>query len=278
MDVSRSMCSTDVLPNRITVAQNAARQFVKNQPGGVRIGLVVFAGIAGLVVPPTTDHSKLVDAINKLQTSRGTAIGMAILASIDAIAEHNSAVAPTGVVDNGDEGAPPANTEPDPNSVTAPTGPFQPDTIVVLTDGANTLGVPPLVAAQQAADRHIRVYTIGFGTTNPAPGVCTAGQVGRDVPGNAPFDVGGAGPGFGGGGNRRFLEIDEPTLQTVAKMTGGQYFRAQDADQLDKIFGGLPTEVVTQHRREELTVWFVLVGGLLAAAAIGLSMAWNRVT
>src|SRR6185312_3108696 len=143
--------------------------------------------------------------------------------------------------------------------------------------GANTLGVPPLVAAQQAADRHIRVYTIGFGTTNPAPAVCNAGQIGRDVPGDVPFDVGG-GPGFGGPGGRRFLDIDEPTLQTVAKMTGGEYFRAQDAAQLDKVFGDLPTEVVTQHRREELTVWFVLVGAILAAAAIGLSLAWNRVT
>src|SRR6185312_3281644 len=96
MDVSRSMCSTDVEPNRIAVAQDAARQFVDDQPGGVRIGLVAFAGIAGLVVPPTTDHGKLISAIDDLQTSRGTAIGMAILAAIDAIAEHNSSVAPTG--------------------------------------------------------------------------------------------------------------------------------------------------------------------------------------
>src|SRR5262249_7111226 len=157
----------------------------------------------------------------------------AILASIDAIAEHNSAVAPTGVaLDSGVDGPATDSTEPDPDSVPVPTGPFQPDTIVVLTDGANTLGVPPLVAAQQAADRHVRVYTIGFGTTQPAPGVCNIDQVGRDVPGDAPFDVGGGGGGgFGGPGGRRFLDIDEPTLQTVAKMTGGEYFRAEDAEQ-----------------------------------------------
>ena len=285
MDVSRSMCSTDVAPNRIVVAQKAASAFVKSQPEGTRIGLVAFAGIAGLVVPPTTDQGKLVKAIDGLSTSRGTAIGMAILASIDAIAEHNPDVAPTGVDlgngnGNGVPSDPGAGDAPvDPDSIPEPTGPFQPDTIVVLTDGANTLGVEPLVAAAQAASRHIRVYTIGFGTTNPAPVVCNPGQIGRDIPSDAPIDVGGD-PGFGGGGGggggRRFLQIDEPTLQAVAKMTGGEYFRAADADQLDSVFGDLPREVVTQHRQEEITVWFVLVGALLAAAAIGLSMAWNR--
>src|SRR4051794_36263320 len=307
MDVSRSMCSTDVDPNRITVAQDAAREFVRNQPGGVRIGLVAFAGIAGLIVPPTSSHDKVLKAIDDLQTSRGTAIGMAILASIDAIAEHNPSVAPTGVDLGTVEGEPTTDSSPDPSSLPPPTGPFEADTIIVLTDGANTLGVPPLVAAQQAADRHVRVYTIGFGTTDPAPGVCNIDQVGRDLPGNVPFDVGGGGPGrgrrvlrppqaapprgralpgnvpfdVGGGGpgrGRRFLDLDEPTLQGVATMTGGQYFRAQDADELDQAFTDLPSEVVTQHEREELTVWFILVGGLLAAAALGLSLVWNRVT
>ena len=59
MDVSRSMCSTDVDPNRLVVAQDAARTFVEDQPDGTRIGLVAFAGIAGLVVPPTTDLDRL---------------------------------------------------------------------------------------------------------------------------------------------------------------------------------------------------------------------------
>ncbi len=280
MDVSRSMCSTDVKPNRIAVAQDAARTFVKSQPDGTRIGLVAFAGIAGLVVPPTTDQGKLVKAIDGLTTSRGTAIGMAILASIDAIAEHNPNVAPTGVdLGSGDATGPTDGTPVDVDSIPEATGPFQPDTIVVLTDGANTLGVEPLVAAQQAAARHIRVYTIGFGTTTPSQPVCNIDQIGRDIPTDAPIDIGGD-PGFGGGGGggggRRFLQIDEPTLQAVAKMTGGEYFRAADAEQLDHVFGDLPREVVTQQQREEITVWFVLVAALLASAAIGLSLAWNR--
>ena len=94
IDVSRSMCSTDVAPNRLTVAQEAARRFIRSQDDGTQIGLVAFAGLrrrSSSRRPPTSD--KLLDAIDKLTTSRGTAIGMAILASIDAIAEHNPDVA-----------------------------------------------------------------------------------------------------------------------------------------------------------------------------------------
>jgi Ca-activated chloride channel family protein len=278
IDVSRSMCSTDVQPNRLVVAQDAARRFIRSQNDGTQIGLVAFAGFAALVVPSTTDQHKLIDAIDKLTTSRGTAIGMAILASIDAIAEHNSAVAPTGVQLGGDQPgttAPGAGSADTPAPAAPPVGDFQPDTIVVLTDGANTRGVEPLVAAGEAAARHIRVYTIGFGTTSPSQPVCNIDQLRGDAPTNGPFDIGPPpGTGFGPGG--RFAEIDEKTLQAVADTTGGQYFRAEDADQLDDVFRTLPREVVEQHRQEELTVWFVLVASVLAAAAIALSLRWNR--
>lgn len=275
IDVSRSMCSTDVPPNRLIVAQEAARRFIRSQNDGTQIGLVAFAGFAALVVPSTTDQHKLLDAIDKLTTSRGTAIGMAILASIDAIAEHNPAVAPTGVrlgTDDQSTTTTPEAGTPAPSA--PPVGDFQPDTIVVLTDGANTRGVEPLVAAGEAAARHIRVYTIGFGTTSPSQPVCNIDQLRGDLPSNGPFDIGPP-PGTGGIGGR-FAEIDEGTLQAVADSTGGQYFRAEDADQLDDVFRTLPREVVEQHRQEELTVWFVLVASVLAAAAIALSLWWNR--
>jgi Ca-activated chloride channel homolog len=275
IDVSRSMCSTDVQPNRLIVAQEAARRFIRSQHDGTLIGLVAFAGFAALVVPSTTDQHKLIDAIDKLTTARATAIGMAILVSIDAIAEHNTAVAPTGVqLGTTDQ---PTNTAPQAGAAGTPpppVGDFQPDTIVVLTDGANTRGVGPLVAAGEAAARHIRVYTIGFGTTSPSQPVCNIDQLRGDAPSSGPFDIGPPpGSGFPGG---RFAEIDEKTLQAVADTTGGQYFRAEDADQLDDVFRTLPREVIEQHRQEELTVWFVLVASVLAAAAIALSLWWNR--
>lgn len=278
LDVSRSMCATDVEPNRLSVAQDAARSFVQDQVAGTRIGIVAFAGTAELVVRPTNDKKALIDAIDRLTTARGTVIGAAILKSIDAIAEVNPDVSPAGADPPGSASTtsvPPTSAAPGGGGGVRPEGDYVPDIVVVLTDGANARGIEPVEAAQQAAARRVRVYTIGFGTTSPTSMVCTHEQLGGDTfsAGGSP-DVGGF--GGGGGGGRQFLVIDEPTLQAVADTTGGQYFRAEDADQLDDVFRTLPREVVEQRRQEELTVWFVLVASVLAAAAIALSLWWNR--
>jgi Ca-activated chloride channel homolog len=263
IDVSSSMCSSDVAPNRLTAASEAAREFVKKQNDGTRIGLVAFAGISGLLVPPTTDKDKLLDAIDNLKTVRGTAIGQAILTSIDAIAEMNPNVAKTGV----------DLAEPDPNGQAA----YQPDTIVVLTDGSNTTGVDPVTAAQQAAARRLRIFTIGFGTTEPSQMMCTADQISDGSQfGRGPGGFGGPFGGFGGFGGRRALLIDEDTLTKVADITGGRYFRAQDAGQLNKALAGLPREIGLHKQQVEISVWFVLAGVLLTFAGIGLSLWWNR--
>ena len=180
LDESGSMCLSDVLPNRLTVAQDAAREFVDAQPEGVEMGLVVFAGYAELVVPPTTDRSALNRGLDNLSTAPGTAIGAAILKSLDAIAEVDNEVPQIG-------------------DVVAPKPPrdgYVPDIIVLLTDGANNRGIAPLQAVPYAVARRVRIYTIGFGTTNPAPFSCTPQQQGGFTP------SGGFGPGggFGGGG------------------------------------------------------------------------------
>lgn len=263
IDVSGSMCSTDVAPNRLSVAMDAARSFIKDQHDGTKIGLVAFSGIAGLLVPPTTDKDALLAAIDTLKTARGTAIGQAILTSIDAIAEIDPNVAATGV-DLGD--APPSAL-----------ADYEPDTIVVLTDGSNTTGVDPVTAAQQAAARHLRVFTIGFGTTNPAPAVCTADQISGGDPGQGFAGGGqfGGGGGFGGRGGRN-QEIDEDALNQVAKETGGQYFRAQDASQLSKVLGNLPRDIGLHKENVEITFWFVLAAALLVFSGVGLAMWWNR--
>jgi Ca-activated chloride channel family protein len=259
IDVSGSMCSTDVPPNRLTAAQKAAKDFINAQDGGTRIGLVAFSGIAALLVKPTTDKNELIDAISELRTNRGTAIGLGILTAIDAIAEINPNVAPTGV------------DVPDPvgNAITE----YQPDTIVVLTDGANTQGVDPVTAAKQAAARHLRIYTIGFGTTEPAPFVCSANQVNGDPFGGGRFGGGGPPRGFGGG---RSQQIDEDALTQVATITGGKYFPARDAKTLTGVLMDLPNTIVLQHKHEEITVWFALVGALFVLVAVGLAQWWNR--
>ena len=94
MDVSGSMCSTDIEPTRLEAAQLAAATFVQAQPEGSLIGLVAFSGFAAVIEAPTTDHERLVEAIRSLTTGRRTAIGSGIQASIDAIAEIDPNVAP----------------------------------------------------------------------------------------------------------------------------------------------------------------------------------------
>jgi len=141
LDISGSMCSTDVKPNRITAAEDAASAFIKSEAGGPRIGLVPFAGTAGVLVPPTTDSGTLLHALSGLSTSQGTAIGQGILTSLDAIAQVDPSIAPTG--------AHPAKARS-----------YAHDVIVVLTDGSNNVGVDPQTAARQAAARGVRVFTI----------------------------------------------------------------------------------------------------------------------
>jgi Ca-activated chloride channel homolog len=261
LDVSRSMCATDVPPNRLTVAQEAALAFIEDQPAGTQMGIVAFARFAEIVVPPTRDKVVLQKAIRSFTTSIGTTIGSATLKSIDAIAQINPTVAPSRFNLGTEEGEPGLAEEG-----------YQPDIIVLLTDGANSQGPDPLDAAQQAAQRGVRVYTIGFGTTEPGPIVCTQQQLGADVFG------GGLGGGFGGGGGnlRRFLVIDEPTLQAMADLTGGAYFRAENADQLMQVFFSLPAQITLQRESLEISVVFSALGAIFITVAVALSLLWHR--
>ena len=99
VDVSGSMCATDVDPNRLAAAQEAVRTFVNEQDDDTRIGLVLFSGFAQLAVSPTTDRDAVLQAIDTLTTGRGTTIGAAILKSLDAIAEINPDVPPVSAGD-----------------------------------------------------------------------------------------------------------------------------------------------------------------------------------
>ena len=257
LDVSGSMCSTDIEPNRLEAAERAASSFVQNQDAGAQIGIVAFSGFAELVQAPTNDQEVLLDAIHGLATGRRTAIGSGILTAIDAIAEVDPLVAKSDP-----EGAP------GPTLAPVPRGAYAPDIIVLLTDGANNAGTEPLAAAQQAADRGVRVYTIGFGTAlggafSPS---CAPQFVGRE-----PF--GGLGVGPGPGGFRR--GIDEDTLRAIADRTGGSYYPAETADQLQTVFANLPTYLITKHEVTEVSFAFVALAAALATAAVFLGQAWR---
>ena len=272
LDVSRSMCATDVEPNRLTVAQDAALAFIEDQAGETKIGIVAFARFAEIIVSPTNDRELLQNAIRNLTTSFGTAIGSATLKSIDAIAEINAEVTPSGRKLGGEDNVNDLNV-----------GGYLPDIIVLLTDGANTSGTFPIDAAQEAAERKVRVFTIGFGSTEFSEMVCTQEQLGSDVfgggfGGGSGSSFGGFGGGFGGGrdGFRRYLFLDEPTLKAVADKTGGSYFRAENSDQLLDIFLNLPNRITLQTEKLEVSVIFSAFGALLLTGALSLSLLWNR--
>ena len=255
MDVSRSMCSTDIPPNRLRAAQEAAMSFIESQKASTQIGVVAFAGFAELILPPTTDAEVLGDAVESLTTGRRTAIGSAILESLDAIAAIDGTVAPV-TTDN----------SPGPKPTPVPKGAYAPSIIVLLTDGASNQGPWPLDAAQQAVDRGVRVYTIGFGTAEG--GVMDCG------PSLDPF--GGGGQFFGGGGGGRFRRgIDEETLKEIADMTGGDYYAPESAGELQEVFQSLPTYLITRHETTEISVAFAVFGALLVGLAIVLSLLWH---
>ena len=258
LDVSGSMCSTDVKPNRITAAEQSASTFIKSQAGGPRIGLVVFASTAVVLVPPTANTQQLLTALEGLTTDDGTAIGEGILTSLDAIAQVDPSVAPTGATVARNKNAGYADA-----------------VIVVLTDGSNNRGVAPQTAAKGAAARGVRVFTIGYGTDNPAPLACGSGQFGGFGGGGGGFGgVGFGGVGSGGAGNP--FEADYGALMQISRTTGGSFYRAQDANQLSSALDHLPAAFTIVRKHLDLANWFAGGGGLLIAAAVALSLWWNR--
>ena len=260
IDVSRSMCSTDIPPNRLEAAKDAAMAFIRRQVTGMQIGVVAFAGFAELVQPPTRDVRSLERAIESMAPARRTAIGSAILRSLDAISEVDGRVAPSEL------GVPPDSVPPE--------GEYVPHIIVLLTDGASNAGPFPLTAAQQAADRRVRVYTIGFGTlNNTSPMNCGDFQEFDQFGGGQGFGFGSPFAGGGGGGFRR--ELDEATLKQIADMTGGSYYAATSAGELQNVFQNLPTYLVTTRETLEITAFFTTIAALLLIAAMILSFFWH---
>ena len=223
-----------------------------------QIGIVAFSGFAELVQAPTTDKQLLLDAVHSFTTGRRTAVGSGILAAIDAIADIDPEV---------------AHAVTDTSTTTPPTpvvpGDYAPAIIVVLTDGASNAGADPADAAQQAADRGLRVYTIGFGTaqvvastrraaSSSSAGSRTAASVAARVasvagtPAVAADSVGAveAARADSDGASTRTRSSRSPRL------TGGQYYPAESASELQSVFRGLPTSTITAHEVVELSVVF----------------------
>ncbi len=265
MDVSRSMCATDIPPNRLEAAKDAAQVFIQNHKSGRQIGIVAFAGFAELIQPPTIDTGVLNDAIENLTTARRTAIGSAILRAIDAISEVDDRVASSDNVTA--SGGIPGLTQ---SETTEPS----PHIIILLTDGASNAGPFPLTAAAQAAARGIRVYTIGYGTVNNTSPMDCGDNFGQDQ-----FFFGGGG-GFEfdqqGGGSRGFrLTLDEDTLKQIADITGGTYYFASSASELEEVFQNLPSFVIATRETIEISVFFTAFAAFMILLAMSLSFRWH---
>ncbi|CAN5353964.1 VWA domain-containing protein [soil metagenome] len=254
MDVSGSMRATDVLPNRLVAAQEAAKAFIKDLPRTVKVGIVAFAGSAQVAQLPTTNHDDLVTAIDSFQLQRATATGNAIVVSLatlfpDAGIEISNFSAPNrarGVpIEQAGKAAPKEFVPVAPGSYTSAA-------IIMLTDGQRTTGVDPLDAAKVAADRGVRVYTVGVGT------------------------VDGDTIGFEGWSMR--VRLDEDTLKSVANKTQAEYFYAGTANDLKKVYDTLSSRLTVEKKETEVSALFALGAALLALLSAGLSLFWfNRI-
>ncbi len=257
IDVSRSMCSTDIAPNRLETAKAAAMSFIERQERNTQIGVVAFAGYAELIQAPTTDQEVLEDVVQSLITGRRTAIGSAIQRALRTVAEIDPSVAPLATGE-----ASPSRPTP------VPRGVYAPSIIVLLTDGASNQGLPPLTAAQEAADRGVRIYTIGYGTESGGVMDCGGAFSRYDGFGREPWSG-----SWGSGGFRR--GIDEVTLQEIADLTDGTYYAAESAGELQEVFRNLPTHLIARHETTEVSVAFVAAGAFLAALALVLAALWH---
>jgi Ca-activated chloride channel family protein len=249
MDVSGSMRATDVEPNRLVAAQNAAKAFIAETPENVMIGVVAFAGTATVAQAPTRNRDDVVAAIDRFQLQRATAIGSAIIVSLATIFPNDGydvASFMYGAENEQRKGPPP------PGRKIVPPGSYNNAVIILLTDGQRTTGPDSVAAARLAADRGVRIYTVGVGTPD-----------GKIV-------------GFEGWSMH--VRLDEETLKTIADVTRGEYFYAGNAVDLKKVYETLRTKLVLETRKTEVTALFSAAAALLALVSGFLSMLWfNRI-
>ena len=239
IDVSLSMRASDVQPSRIAAAQAAAREFVRDPPGDVKIGIVSFAGTAALVQQPTRERDELIAAIDRLQLDRHTAIGSGIIVALAALYPKE------GIdVESFGPGTRPRRSEARP----APPGSNANAAIILLTDGRRTIGPDPLEAARLAADHGVRVYTVGFGNAQGGP---------------VAFE-----------GYSIYMMFDEETLKSIAQLTHAEYFNATSGTELKKIYDSLTTKFALQREETELTAFFAAAAAALLVLGAGLSAAW----
>lgn len=234
-DVSGSMAATDLEPNRMEAAKAVAREFVLSQPAGILIGVVSFSSGGFLVQAPTNDQQAILSAINRLTPEQGTSLGQGILSALNSLEQNEL---PDPELDS--EGRP----SPTPTFTPVPQGVFAPAAMIMLSDGENLEQPDPLAAAQEAANRGVRIYTVGVGS-----------------PAGVNLEV---------NGFKVHTRLDEVTLQQIAEITDGQYYNAQNQEELRAIYDSIKLQLVVKPEKMEITAIFagvslliLLIGGIL---------------
>ncbi len=241
-DVSGSMTATDIEPTRMDAAKESAHTLVEKLPKGFRLSLVTFSAGVRTVVTPTTDRELMNAAIDSLQPVGGTAMGDGILEGIAASRFTSD--------------QPSAKLAPTPTAVAGKTAENPPVILILLSDGANTLGqTDPIDAATEAKEAGIPIFTIALGTQDGFA-IVTDNQ-----------------------GRQRRINVppDEATLMEIAEMTGGKFFSAPTSDDLQSIYEDLGSRIGYNETTSEATVGFAAFAAVAMLAAAGLSLLWfNR--
>jgi Ca-activated chloride channel family protein len=254
IDVSGSMRATDVKPSRLVVAQEAAKAFVKEQPRSVRIGIVSFAATASIVQYPTLNREDVIGAIDRFQVQRGSAVGSAIVVALTTL--FPDAGSELKDILNGDGPRRQFGFRPNDKKKEAfkpvPPGSFNGGAVILVTDGERTAGPEISAATKAAAERGVRIYTVGIGTTK-----------GETI-------------GFEGWSMR--VKLDEESLKQIANVTRGQYFQASSAADLKAVYESLTSRLTLEKKEIEVGAMFAAAAALLAVLAAGLSLFWfNRI-
>ena len=255
MDVSLSMAATDVAPTRLAAAQAAAATFVNAQPSSVRIGVVAFGGHAHVVQSPTLNRRHILAALERLELQQYTAIGTGLIAAVLALRPAAATDGGSDIFSRGWESMTPVGfwmgpyqpIEKSRRRITTP--PELSTAIILVSDGYGTIGVPPVKAAEAAAERGIRVYTVGVGTP---------------YGGTAKVE----------GWPSIHAEFKEEILKEIARVTRGKYFHARNAGKLHRIYDELTGQAVLEKRETEMTPLLSTMGMLLLLAAAVLSLLW----
>jgi Ca-activated chloride channel homolog len=240
----------DVQPTRMAAAQDAARSFLQELPRNIDVGIVTFAGSAQVAQQATFDRPSLIGAIDRIQMQRGTAIGSAIVLCLaELFPDHGIDLAEMtfGPQRQGRSLDDKPKLPLKPIEPVAP-GSYDAAAIILLSDGRRTTGVDTLEAAKLAADRGVRIYVVGLGTPD-----------------------GHAAEGYG---MAMYLQLDEPTLREVARMTGGEYHHAGTAEALRSVYQKLGSRLQTQTRDTELTALLAMLAAILIVAGSALSVLW----